>query len=98
MKSPRVLVPHAKRIISGIFALLESCARGIEAGESLDQAELGQGGHAIVEADLLDDFAVDHLQHGRAGKVHLAACRRGESADEEILEGRTRMSATALPL
>src|SRR5215831_1501231 len=30
--------------------------------DGLDQPKLGQRGHAVVEADLLDDLAVDHLQ------------------------------------
>ena len=40
----------------------------------LEQAELGQRGDAVVEADLLRDLAVDHLQHRCAGEAH--ACGR----------------------
>src|SRR6516164_9222214 len=62
------------------------------------QLKLGQRGHAIVEADLLDDLAADYLQHRRAGKVHLPATPGREAADQEVIEGRTRMGATTFPL
>src|SRR5262249_54775054 len=64
----------------------------------LDQPKLGQRGHTIVETDLLDDLAVDHLQHRGAREVHLPAVRSGETADQEVIEGRTRMRATTFPL
>src|SRR5437764_12814071 len=64
----------------------------------LDQPKLGQCGDAIVEADLLDDLAVDHLQHRGAGEVHLPAGRSGEAADQEVVEGWTRMGAPTFPL
>src|SRR5262245_40261915 len=35
-----------------------------------DQPELGERRYAIIEADLLGDAAVDHLQHAGAGEVH----------------------------
>ena len=60
----------------------------------LDQPKLGQCGHAIVEADLLDNLAVDHLQNRSAGKVHFPTGGGREAADEEVIEGRTRMGAT----
>src|SRR5580692_474300 len=40
-----------------------------------DQPELGQRSHAVVEADLLDDFAIDHLQYRGAAEVHFATGR-----------------------
>ena len=64
----------------------------------LDQPKLGQRGHAVVEADLLDDLAVDHLEHRGAGEVHLAAGRSRETADQKVIEGRTRMRAATFPL
>lgn len=36
---------------------------------SFDQAELGEGGDAVIEADFLDDAAVHHLEHGRADEA-----------------------------
>jgi hypothetical protein len=38
-------------------------ARRVLRSGRLDQLKLGQRGHAVVEANLLDDLAVDHLQH-----------------------------------
>jgi hypothetical protein len=42
-----------------------------------EQAELGQGGHAIIEADFLDDFAALDLEDGGAGKVRRRPGRYG---------------------
>src|SRR6478672_548985 len=64
----------------------------------LEQPKLGQRRYAIIEADLLNDLAVDHLQHRGASEAHLAASRGWKAADQEILEGRTRMGATTFPL
>src|SRR5215831_16912079 len=64
----------------------------------LDQPKLGQRGHAVVEADLLDDLAVDHFQHRGAGEVHLPSRRSRKTANQEIIEGRTGMGATTFPL
>ena len=64
----------------------------------LDETELGQRGDAVVEADLLCDPAVDHLEHRRAGEAHLAAGRGGKAADQEIVEGRTGVGSAAFPL
>src|SRR5262249_29719929 len=63
-----------------------------------DQPKLGQRGHAVVEADLLHDLAVDHLQHRGAGEVHPAAGRSRKTADQKIVEGGASMGATACPL
>ena len=76
---------------------------GATSGELLrsggfDQPKLGQRGHAVVEADLLHDLAVDHLQHRGAGEVHPAAGRSRETADQKIVERRAPMGATAFPL
>ena len=60
----------------------------------LDQLKLGQRGHAIVEADLLDNLAADYLQHRRAGEVYLPAGRSRQAADQEVIEGRTCMGST----
>src|ERR1700730_10009146 len=64
----------------------------------LEQPELGQRSPPLVEADLLDDLAVDHLQYRGAGEAHLAAGRSRQAADQKVLEGRTRMRAAAFPL
>ena len=42
------------------------------AGGFVRSAQLCQRGNTVVEADFLDDFAVDHLQDRGAGEVHLA--------------------------
>ena len=63
-----------------------------------DQPKLGQRGHAVIEADLLDDLAVDHLEHRGPGEVHLAAGRSRETADQEVIERRTCMRAATFPL
>src|SRR5215467_12571222 len=73
------------------------CVAAPRSGSLLHQPELGQRRHAVVEADLLDDLAVDHFQHRGAGEVHLAAGRSRESSHQEVVEGRTRMGATAFP-
>ena len=41
-------------------------------GRRLEQPELGQRGDAVIETDLLDDLAVDDLEHRGAREVHLA--------------------------
>src|SRR6516165_8776774 len=69
-------------------AVVGECAAALRSG-CLDQSKLGQRGHAVVEAYLFDDLAVDHLQHRGAGEVHLAAGRSRKTADQEIIEGRT---------
>src|SRR5262249_12398762 len=63
-----------------------------------DQPKLGERGDAVVEADLLDDLPVDHLQDRRAREVHLAAGRRGETADQEVVKRRAGVGATTFPL
>src|SRR5580704_10579386 len=52
-----------------------------------EQLELRQGGHAIIEADLLDDFAALNLEDGGAGEMHFPACVGRQAADEEVGEG-----------
>jgi hypothetical protein len=64
----------------------------------LDQPKLRQRGHAVVKADLLYDLAVEHLQHRRAGEVHLAAGRSREAANQKVVEGWTGMGAPTFPL
>jgi hypothetical protein len=64
----------------------------------LDQPKLGQRGHAVVEADLLSDLAVEHFQHRGAGEVHFAAGRGRETADQKVVEGRACMGTAAFPL
>src|SRR5277367_727508 len=63
-----------------------------------EQAELGQRGDAVVEADLLRDLAVNHLQDRRAGEAHLAAGRGRKAANQEVFEGRTGVGSPAFPL
>src|ERR1700722_10537795 len=65
---------------------------------SLDQAKLSQCGDAIVQTTFFHDLAVDHLQHRGAGEVHLAAGSCGQTADQEIIVSRPRVSATTFPL
>src|SRR5262249_50739158 len=64
----------------------------------VEQPELGQGGNAVVQADLLDDLAVLELEDGHAGEVHLPARVGGQAAGQEVLEGRTGVGPAALPL
>ena len=61
------------------------------------QTELRQGGDAIVEPDLLDDLAVDQLQHGRSRKLHLAAGVGRQAADQEVIESGTGVRAASFP-
>ena len=51
-----------------------------------------------MEPDLLDDLAIDHLQHRGAGEVHLAAGRSRQPAHQKVTKRRTRMNAATLPL
>jgi hypothetical protein len=55
-------------------------------------------GHAVVEADLFHDSAVDNLQHRGAGEVHLTAGCSRETADQKVVERGTRMGASTFPL
>ena len=43
------------------------------------------------------DPAIVDANHGRAGEAHLAARRRRQRADEEIIEGRPGMCAATDP-
>ena len=45
---------------------------GFPGSDGMEQPELGQGGHPVIQADLLDDLAVLELQDGRTGELHLA--------------------------
>src|SRR6202522_1239769 len=63
----------------------------------LEKAELGHRRDAIVEANLLDNLAVDHLQDRRASETHLAAGRGWEATNQEIAECRTRMGTATPP-
>src|ERR1700722_11170541 len=80
----------------GMLAALAGA--GARSGGGLEQAELSQRGHAVVNADLLRDLAVDDLQHRRAGEAHLAAGRRGKAPDQKVIEGRTGVGSAAFPL
>src|SRR5258708_10974721 len=63
----------------------------------VDKSELLQGGHAVVQADFLNDLAIFEAEHGRAGEVHFPAGRGRQRSNEEITECRTGMCAAALP-
>src|SRR5882724_11190890 len=67
-------------------------------GCRLEQFELSQRGNAVIETDLLDDLAVDDLQHRRTREVHLATRRRRKATDQEIVERRPGVGAAAFPL
>src|SRR5262249_48743648 len=87
--------PHSTSKVCREFSRMRG---GLLRSSGLDEPKLAQRGHAIIEPDLLDDPPVDHLQHRGAGEVHLLAGRRGEAADEEVIEGWTRMRAATFPL
>src|SRR5215831_9379911 len=63
-----------------------------------DEAELAEGGHAVVQADLLGDAAVFHLQDGDAGEPHHLAGAGRQRADGHVVERRTGVGAAAFPL
>src|SRR3984957_8974014 len=63
-----------------------------------EQAELGERGDAVVEADLFRDLAVNHLQDCRAGEAHLAAAGGGKAAYKKVVEGRTGVGSASPPL
>src|SRR6516164_6213720 len=67
-------------------------------GSGLDQAQLRQGFHTIVQTMLFDDLGIDDLQHGRSGEVHATTRVGRETSHQEIVQRRARMRATALPL
>jgi hypothetical protein len=77
---------------------LGTASGGLLRSGGFDQLKLGQRGHAVVEADLFHDLAVDHLQHRGAAEVHPAAGRSRKTADQKIVERLARMGATAFPL
>src|SRR3982074_2625709 len=49
-----------------------------------DQAQLLQGRHPVVNADLLGDQPVFDLEHGHAGELHLLAATRWQRADRDV--------------
>src|SRR5258708_14593887 len=61
------------------------------------KAELLEGGHAIVQPDLLRDLAVFNPKHRRPGESHLSTGRRRQRPDEEVAEGRAVVRAAAFP-
>src|SRR5215469_10076942 len=63
-----------------------------------EEPELGQGGDTVVQADLLNDLAVLEFEDGDSGEVHLPARAGGQTAGEEVPEGRARVGAAAFPL
>jgi len=63
----------------------------------VDDSELLQGGHAVVQADFLNDLAIFEAEHGRAGEAHYLAGRRRQRSNEEIAECRTCLRAATLP-
>src|SRR5580698_10313853 len=65
---------------------------------SLDQAKLSQCGDTIVQTAFFHDLAVEHLQHRGASEVHPAAGSGGQTADQEIIVSRSRVSAAPFPL
>ena len=65
----------------------------------LEEAELGKCRDAIIETDLLDNFAVLETQDSGASEVHLPTGRGRQRADaKEIAEGRAGVRAAACPL
>lgn len=54
----------------------------------LDQTELGQRGHTIIQADFLHDLAVDHLQDRGAGEMHLLARAKLRSCESSAGQSR----------
>src|ERR1700676_890102 len=70
---------------------------GCHLSGGLQQTELRERGHAVVETDLFDDSAILETQHRRAGETHLAAGRRRQRADQEVAEGRTGMRTATFP-
>src|SRR2546426_5131683 len=62
-----------------------------------DESELLEGGHAIIEADFFNDLAIFEPQHGRAGEMHLPACRGRQRSEKKITESRPRVGAATFP-
>jgi hypothetical protein len=60
-----------------------------------DQAQLLQGRHPVVDADLLGDQPVFDLEHGHAGEVHLLAATRWQRADRDVIERLPGLGAAA---
>jgi hypothetical protein len=67
-------------------------ARLVDGG---DEAELLEGGHAIIEANFFHDLAVLEPQHGRAGEMHRPARRGRQRAEQKITERRPRVGTRA---
>jgi len=63
-----------------------------------DEAQLLEGGDAVVETDLLGDQPVFDLDHGGAGELHPLARARRQGSDGDVVEGVAGMRAAALPL
>ena len=61
------------------------------------ETELCQRRHAVVQADLLCDFAVFETKDGCAGEPHLPASVRRERTLKKVTERRARVRATADP-
>ena len=72
-----------------------SCGRR-ESGR-FNQSELGQGGYAVIKAYLLDNLAIEDLQHRRAAKAHLATRGGRETANQKIV-GIAALTALGKPI
>src|SRR5215468_12564249 len=70
------------------------CARLLDC---LDESELLEGGHPIIEADLFNDLALLEPQHGRASEMHLPARRCRQRSHQKITESRPSVRAAAFP-
>src|SRR6202035_557469 len=68
-----------------------------ELRDRLNKVELGQGRHAVVEANLFDDLAVLELKDGRSGELHLATGVVGQRSCQEVTEGGPSVRTSTLP-
>src|SRR3984957_14212077 len=67
-------------------------------GDGGHNAKLCHRGEAVVQADFLNDFAVDDLEDSRSSEAHLVAACGRQAAHEKVTKSRTGMRSAALPL
>ncbi len=62
-----------------------------------NKAELLERRHSIIQTDLLRDLAILDSQYGRSREPHFPAGRSWKRSSQEVLEGWSRVCATAFP-
>src|ERR1700745_4329306 len=79
-----------------LFGIMLLAAASARSG-CTHETELLEGGHAVVQTDLLCDLAVLDPKNRHSGEPHLAARCRRQRSGKEVAERRSCVRAAAVP-